>query len=183
MTLKQKITNAFVCSVFAVLALVFQIDDGLKTSEAGLRHIANEEGCRRKAYKCSADVFTVGLGHTANVNASTVLTTQQIADYFVDDIKRAESVVNSAINQHASAREYDMMVSFVYNLGAGNFKKSTLLKKFNSGENKSACDEYLRWIYVDGKNCQLKSNNCTGIIKRRWQEHQICLNGYEHAAN
>ncbi len=183
MILKQKITNAVVCSVVAVLALVFQIDAQLKTSEAGLKHVAKQEGCRLNAYQCSAFVYTAGLGHTKNVTASTVLTKQQVADYFIEDVAQAENSVDNAILRPALQHEYDMMVSFVYNLGAGNFKKSTLLKKFNRGENKSACGEYLRWIYVDGKNCQLKSSNCAGIVKRRQQEQKICLNGYEHAAN
>ncbi len=64
MSLRNKAVKAAVCSVSAVLAIVFGIDDSLSVSENGLRHIANEEGCRTQAYQCSADVLTIGLGHT-----------------------------------------------------------------------------------------------------------------------
>lgn len=179
MTVKSKVTQTIACSVVAVLAIVFDIDDGLSVSENGLRHIANEEGCRLKSYQCSAHVWTAGLGHTQGVTPDTVLTEQEVANYFVKDVATAERLVNQRITQEPSQGEYDMMVSFVYNLGAGNFSRSTLLKKFNQGDHVGACNEYPRWVFVDGKDCRLEQSNCAGIPKRRNKEKQVCLNGWE----
>lgn len=178
MSLKTKAIQAAVCSVASVLAIVFTIDSELTVSENGLRHIANEEGCRLKPYQCSANVWTVGLGHTQGVTQNTKLTEQQVAEYFVKDIAAAERVVNKHLSQTPTQGEYDMMVSFVYNLGAGNFTRSTLLKKFNQGDRAGACNEYPRWVFVNGKDCRLKQSNCAGIAKRRSIERDVCLNGW-----
>ncbi|OXX31812.1 lysozyme [Vibrio sp. V09_P4A23P171] len=179
MNLKSKATQVIVCSVTAVLAIVFNIDDELSVSENGLRHIANEEGCRLKAYQCSADRWTAGMGHTEGITASTLLTEQQVAEYFVKDVASAERFVKKQIKKKPNQAEYDMMVSFVFNLGAGNFQTSTLLRKFNQGDNLGACKQYPRWVYVNGKDCRVKENDCEGITKRRNKEMNICLNGWQ----
>ncbi len=179
MNMKQKIITSVVCSVAAVLAIVFESDTELKTSEQGLAHVANMEGCRLKAYQCSADKWTAGLGHTHSIKPGDSITLEQAADYFIEDVAQAEQIVNSSISQAPTQSEYDMMVSFVFNLGAGNFKRSTLLKKFNAGDRIGACNEYLRWVYVSGKNCRIKANNCSGIVTRREVERRVCLNGWE----
>lgn len=178
MSMKRKMTHAAVCSVTAVLAIVFNIDDELRVSENGLRHIANEEGCRAKAYQCSADVWTIGVGHTSDVRQGDTAKNEQIAQYFVKDVATAEKVVKKHITQTPSQAEYDMMVSFVFNLGAGNFASSTLLKKFNQGDHQGACKQYPRWVYVNGKDCRIAENGCVGIPKRRDQEMHICVNGW-----
>ncbi len=179
MSLKQKLTTSIVCSVAAVLAIVAEKSSPLKTSPQGLAHVANMEGCRLKAYQCSAKKWTAGLGHTLGIEAGERITLDQTADYFIEDIAQAEQVVNHAITKAASQGEYDMMVSFVFNLGAGNFRRSTLLRKFNAADRVGACNEYLRWVYVSGKNCRIKANNCNGIVIRREIERNVCLNGWE----
>lgn len=178
MSLKQRIVTSSVCSVMAVLAIVFGQSTDLKTSEQGLTHVANQEGCRLAAYQCSANRWTAGLGHTEGITERQTISLEQAANYFVEDVTKAEQVVTKAITKQANQGEFDMMVSFVFNLGAGNFKRSTLLKKFNAGQNKQACNEYLRWVYVNGKNCNLVASNCGGIVKRRETEREVCLNGY-----
>lgn len=179
MSLKTRAIQAGVCSVASVLAIVFNIDDGLGVSESGLKHIANEEGCRLKAYQCSADVWTVGLGHTQGVNQDTVLTLDEVAENFVDSIASAEKVVKRHIKHTPLQGEYDMMVSFVYNLGAGSFYKSTLLKKFNQNDRVGACEQYPRWVFVNKKDCRIDTSHCAGIPKRRAKEREVCLNGWE----
>ena len=178
MSLKTKAIQAVVCSVTSVLAIVFTIDSELSVSENGLRHIANEEGCRLKSYQCSANVWTVGLGHTKGVTKDTHITEKQAAEKFVESVAAAEKVVKKLITQKPNQGEYDMMVSFVYNLGAGNFADSTLLKLFNQGKSIEACQQYPRWIYVNGKNCLIVESNCAGIPKRRSKEQDVCLNGW-----
>ncbi len=178
MNLKQKIVSSVVCSVVAVLAIVTDINPELQTSEQGLAHILDMEGCRLKAYQCSADKWTIGAGHANGVKADDEITIEQTAHYFIEDVKTAENVVKAAITQTPTQGEFDMMVSFVYNLGAGNFQRSTLLKKFNAGDKQQACKEYLRWVYVSGKHCNDPLANCSGMVSRRQVEHDVCLNGW-----
>ncbi len=178
MSIKQKAISAVTCSLVAILALVYQIDDELITSEQGLEHIAHKEGCRAKAYQCSAKAWTIGLGRTQGVEPGNVAVDKEIAEYFINDIKTAEQQLNPLLKRPAKQHEYDMMVSFIFNLGIGNFRRSTLLKKFNNGDSIGACNEYPRWRFVSGKDCRLASSNCAGIVTRREQEREICLHGY-----
>lgn len=174
----KRLATKAICSVGVILGVVFGIDSNLATSEQGLSHIANLEGCRTQAYQCSANVWTVGVGHTKSVKPNTELSNQDIATHFVNDISSAETIVNNALKTKVTQAQYDVMVSFVFNLGAGNFQRSTLLKKFNKNDITGACNEFLRWVYVDGKDCRVKESNCAGIVKRRHIEQQACLNGW-----
>lgn len=167
------------CTVGVILALVFGGEHDLKTSEQGLTHTANYEGCRTQSYQCSADKWTAGLGHTDGVEKGDVATNKQIANWFVEDVREAEQVVNRHLHADVTQAQYDMNVSFVYNLGAGNYTRSTFLKKFNNGDPVGACNELPRWVYVNGKNCRIAANNCGGIPTRRDREQQICLHGYD----
>ncbi len=165
------------CIVAAVLALVSQNDHKLKTSPQGLAFIANLEGCENSAYQCSADVWTIGLGHTSDTKAGDMANTEEIADWFIEDVATAEKYVERYVNLPASPK-FDMAVSFVMNLGVGNFRSSTFLTSLQSGTFDAACYEFLRWVYVNGKDCRKESSNCAGIVKRRLAEKEICLNGY-----
>ncbi|MCE7729615.1 lysozyme [Vibrio campbellii] len=180
MNLKSK---AAVCSITAVLAIVFNIDDELRVSENGLRHIANEEGCRTKAYRiCSdswIDRWTIGFGHTQGVLPGQIASNQQIARFFVNDVASAERDVKRLLKKKPSQAEYDMMVSFVFHMGAANLSRSTLLKKFNQGKRKEACLQYPRWVYVQNQDCRIPESNCSGIVDRRNIEMNVCLNGWK----
>ena len=62
------------------------------------------------------------------------------------------------------------LASFVYNVGAGNFARSTLLRKLNQGDLRGACHELSRWVYAGGKRLN-------GLVSRRATEKEICLAG------
>lgn len=174
----NKLAQGVVCSVLSILAIAFNIDDDLRVSENGMRHIANAEGCRQQAYQCSANRWSIGLGHAGEISEGEVWSEEDIATAFVKDVALAEAAVTRLITLPANQGEFDMMTSFVFNLGQGNFAKSTLLKKFNAGENQAACNEYLRWVFVDGKDCRKSENKCGGIPARRSIETQVCLSGW-----
>lgn len=174
----KKLAVKTVCSVAAVLAVVFGMNTDLVTSQRGLEHIANLEGCRTQAYQCSANKWTNGLGHTSGVSEGDTVTIEEVATNYVEDVKAAEQVVISNLKVDVTSAQFDVLVSFVFNLGQGNFKRSTLLKKFNNGDATGACQEFIRWVYVNGKDCRIDTNNCSGIVKRRIIERDVCLNGW-----
>ena len=117
----KKIITSIACSVGIILSLVAGLDNTLKTSPEGLAHIANLEGCRHKTYQCSAGTWTNGVGHTAKVKQGDRVNNQEIAEYFIKDVAGAERVVTQSLRVEVTPAQYDVMVSFVFNLGAGNF--------------------------------------------------------------
>lgn len=170
-----------VCSALAVVGAIFAqgLDKDLQVSKQGLEHIAKWEGCSLKAYQCSADVWTIFLGHTGGVKEGDIGTVDDAAEAFVEDVIVAQNAVNRYLKRNVTQPQFDMLVSFVFNLGSGNLAKSTLLKKFNaSAPTKESCEQFLRWVYVDKKNCNDPKNNCSGIPERRKEENQICQFGY-----
>jgi lysozyme len=64
--------------------------------------------------------------------------------------------------------QFDALVSFVFNLGVGNFRTSTLLKKLNAGDNDGAAQEFGRWIHAGGKALP-------GLVRRREAERALFL--------
>ncbi|MFA0070043.1 lysozyme, partial [Vibrio breoganii] len=90
----KNLINKTVCSVAVVLSIVFSLAPNMQTSQQGLAHIANLEGCRTQAYRCSAHVWTNGLGHTKGVKQGDVVNEEHIARNFIADIKTAEKSVN-----------------------------------------------------------------------------------------
>lgn len=140
----------------------------MKTSEKGKALIKKYEGCRLKAYKCPAGVLTIGYGHTNNVRIDDVIT-QAEADKLLDiDIVIKEKEVNSVLRVPVTQGQYDALVSFAFNLGIGNLKKSTLLRLVNQGKYKNASNEFSRWVYAGGKVL-------AGLVKRRNEEKELFL--------
>ena len=138
----------------------------MKTSELAKAEIKEMEGLRLEAYRCPSGVLTIGYGHTGTDVTKGMKITQARADALFDgDIARTERDVDMALGMaNVSQCQYDALVSFTYNLGAGNLRKSTLLKKVKSYPgNPSIRDEFRRWVYSKGKRLP-------GLVKRRdWE--------------
>lgn len=98
-----------------------------KLSQKGLKLIMKFEGCRLTAYQCSAGVWTIGFGHTTGVKKGMTITQEQAEEYLKQDCDKFCAYVNlrsyvpitDALNQN----QFDALVSFTYNCGAGNLKK------------------------------------------------------------
>ena len=113
----------------------------------GIQLIKAFEKCRLKAYKDGGGVWTCGWGATGpGVTSSTVWTQAQADKRFEDDVNKTEGVVASLIHVQVSSNQLSALVSFTYNVGANNFRTSTLLKKLNKGDYVLA-DEFLRWVF------------------------------------
>jgi lysozyme len=71
-----------------------------------------------------------------------------------------------------SQGQFDALVSFVYNVGAGAFENSTLLEKLNAGDYRGAFDEFERWNKVTVNGEKIVSS---GLVKRRRREQELFL--------
>ena len=123
----------------------------MTTSKQGLALIAAHEGLKLKAYLCPAGVPTIGYGHTKGVRMGDTITPDQADKFLREDLADAEKAVNAQglkINQN----QYDALVSFTFNVGVGNFGKSTLLKKVKANTDDPAIrNEFARWNKGGGK--------------------------------
>lgn len=139
----------------------------MTTSKDGLEFIKREEGCKLVSYKCPAGVWTIGYGHTKHVAAGMTISMDRAEEYLREDVEEAEKVLN---NMHINFRQgqFDALVSFIFNLGAGAFNGSTLKRLIVEGASDSAiAAEFLKWnkVRVNGK---LTPND--GLTKRRKEE-------------
>ena len=143
-----------------------------KTGASGKSIIKEFEGFRAVAYLCPADVVTIGYGTTRirgkAVKLGMKITTEEAEVFLEEDLKSFEDVVNQNVNVELTQNQFDALVSFVYNVGAANFKKSTLLKKINVNKLIEASDEFLKWNKAGGKTL-------AGLTRRREAEKNLFL--------
>ena len=108
--------------------------------------IAKWEGLRAEAYLCPAGVWTIGYGHTGPDVEKGMRISQSAALLLLEaDIQPAASAVRSAARVKLNQNQFDALVSFVFNLGAGALGSSTLLGKLNRGDFEGAADEFPKW--------------------------------------
>lgn len=137
----------------------------MKTSEKINSMIKAWEGCRLKAYRCPAGVWTIGYGHTEGVKAGMTITQQQADAMFEEEIEKFEKQVRPLVaDVKLTQNQYDALVSLAYNIGVGGLKKSTLLKKVKANPNDpSIRTSFMQWIRGGGKILP-------GLQKRREME-------------
>ena len=122
------------------------------------------------AYRCPAGKWTCGYGATKGVRSGVKWTVQEAEQRLIDDLEEHGKIVKKYVNVPLSQSQYDAITSFVFNLGAGNFKSSTLLKKLNMGDYDAVPEQIMRWnkARVDGKLTPLR-----GLTRRRAAEAAI----------
>lgn len=144
----------------------------MKLNEEGYKLIQEFEGLKLSAYRCSAGVPTIGYGNTVYENGSKVKMGDKItkerantlfklfADKFAADVLK---LIKSKVSQN----QFNALVSFAYNVGIGNLKNSTLLKKVNINPDDETIEiEFLKWVNAGGKRVQ-------GLVNRRVAESKL----------
>ena len=138
----------------------------MKTSQKGIDFIKRHEGLRLKAYQDSAGVWTIGYGSTGGVREGDVINEMQAETLLRVDLHTAEKEVNRhrlPLNQN----QFDALVSFTFNVGAGAFRNSTLLKRIKENVNHPDIpNQFRRWVYAGGKKLN-------GLVKRREEESKL----------
>ena len=138
----------------------------MKTSEEGLALIKKFEGCELDAYQCSAGVWTIGYGHTKGVQEGDQWS-QSHAEHMLEvELEEYEGYINDYVTAPLSQKQFDAMVSWVYNLGPANLKASTLLVKLNQGDYPKVPEQIRRWNKAAGKVLP-------GLVRRREAEAQL----------
>jgi lysozyme len=139
-----------------------------KISKNGLELIKRWEGCRTNAYLCPAGVWTIGYGHTKTATPGMMISHSRADDLLLEDLKRFEEAVRRLVTVPLSQNQFDALVSFIFNVGEGAFKGSTLLKLLNSGNYSSAANQFSKWVYAGKKVLP-------GLVARREDEYQLFI--------
>lgn len=134
--------------------------------------IKSFEGCKLKAYQCSAKKWTIGYGNTYFEDGTLV----KIGDAITQD--KAEQLFELIANEfsekvaklvplHITPNQFGALVSFAYNCGVVNLQKSTLLKKVNANHNDPSIKaEFIKWNKAGGKVL-------AGLTRRREAESNL----------
>lgn len=148
----------------------------METSDRGLALIKQHEGLRLEAYPDAGYGWgraTIGYGHTAQAGPPGVvqgmkITVSDAEQILRNDLRKFEGYVKSAVHVPLNQHQFDALVSWTFNLGPGNLKTSTMLRKLNAGDYQGAADEMLRWNKSNGKVL-------AGLTKRREAERALFI--------
>lgn len=146
----------------------------MKISEYAEEVLKEYEGLRLKAYRCPSGVLTIGYGHTKKVKPGDVIDKETAHRFFVEDVEDVEKLLDAERYSSTLSRgQYDALVSFIFNLGWGKFRSSTLRKKLlNNVDDISIPNEFRRWVYGTDPKTGTKIK-LPGLVKRREWEAQM----------
>ena len=137
----------------------------MKISQEGLSLIKKFEGCELEAYRCAANVLTIGYGSTKGVKEGDTITQEEADELLLNEMEEYEGYINDLVEVNLKQNEFDALVSWVFNLGPANLKSSTLLKVLNSTHKdwNDIPTQIKRWNKAGGKVLQ-------GLVRRREAE-------------
>ena len=122
----------------------------MRLSDQGLQLIQQFEGFRSAVYLDPKGLQTIGYGHKLQPGESfpNGVTEAQATDLLLADVSTAEGAVNRLVTVPLNQGQFDALVDFTFNLGAGNLQSSTLLKLLNQSNIQGAADEFLKWNHA-----------------------------------
>lgn len=138
---------------------------------------SSQEGVSLAPYndRLANDVQTVCFGET-HVQMRRY-TMEQCRDMLGDSLAGYAEGVRSATPGFDSLTDGQRTaaIDLAYNAGLANYKGSTLRKRYVARDFPGACSEYIKWRFVNGRDCSIAANRCSGIYKRRLLERAACL--------
>ena len=135
----------------------------MNISKEGLALIKKFEGCELKAYRCPANVLTIGYGVTKGVTEDMEITQQEADEMLAGELIEYTEYINNMVKVALNQGQFDALTAWIYNLGPTNFKDSTLLRVLNEGRYNEVPQEIKRWNKANGQVLN-------GLIKRREAE-------------
>ena len=141
----------------------------MNISRAGLTLIKGFEKLRLTAYLDAVGVWTIGYGHTLSAMPGMQISELRALDLLQQDVENAEFAVQSFVHAPLTQYQFDALVSFVFNIGVGAFRSSTILRLINErAADMRIAAEFKRWVYGNGKKLG-------GLEVRRAAERRMYL--------
>ena len=148
--------------------LALGLSASLATAGVG---IATHEDLVLGTYVDPVGIITSCYGHVdKSLRLGQKFTEDECLEQLAKDLSSHNKDMMRLIKVPLSEQEHAAYLSFVYNIGSGNLRSSTLLRKLNTGDRVGACNELLKWRFAKGKELR-------GLVKRREQEKELCLSG------
>lgn len=162
MAMPPKLKNSVIAAITAgAIAIAAALITG-PTGNDGL------EGVRYQPYRDVVGVWTVCYGHTGrDIMLGKTYTETECKALLDKDLSTVARQINPYIKVPIPETTRGALYSFVYNVGTGNFKTSTLLRKINQGDIQGACEQLKRWNKAGGVVWK-------GLITRREIEREVC---------
>lgn len=137
-------------------------------SQKGIDLIKTFEGCKLFAYRDSVGIPTIGYGHIKDVKMGMSITQKQAEEFLKGDIKPVERLLNG-MGINYTQNQFDALTSWIFNLGEGNFKKSTMYKNIVARKSDvEITDQMVKWVNAGGRPL-------LGLKKRRVAEANMFL--------
>jgi len=156
-------------TIIAVILLgIWMIKGGLLKDEE-LNFIREVEGLEHNAYQDEGGVWTIGYGHTRGVKEGDSISTHKANTYLNTDLIAFEIQLQRLVRVELTQNQYTALLSFIYNIGATQFAKSTLLKYVNEKKFDLVPDELRKWNRVNGEVS-------LGLTRRRDKEAILFAN-------
>lgn len=134
--------------------------------------VSHYEGLRTSAYIDPVGIPTICYGHTATARMGQTMSQADCERLLERDLGDALAAVDAMVRVPLPVERRAALASFVYNVGPGQFSKSTLLRKLNAGDPQGACAELSRWVYAGGRELP-------GLVRRRAAERELCEYGLQ----
>lgn len=140
----------------------------MKTSQNGIDLIKQFERCRLEAYKAlsTEKYFTIGYGHMgADVKQGMIISQARAEELLKTDLEKCEKSVTTATAKYSglNQNQFDALVSFTYNCGAGN-----LAKLVEGRTLAQVAEAIMKYNKADGKEL-------AGLTRRRKAERELFI--------
>jgi lysozyme len=143
-----------------------------KVYDKGVELTKESEGFRSRLYNDAADYCTIGYGHLiklAPCDGNEIsefragISVPQGTEILRRDMAKAERGIMTLVYADLTDGQYGALCDFVFNVGVGNFRASTLRRRVNASDFDRVPFEFRRWVYAGGRKL-------SGLAKRREKE-------------
>lgn len=147
----------------------------MQISDLGIQLVKGFEGLYLESYLDTADVWTIGWGHTGEVDgqvldAGMMITEEKAIELFKLDMQEFEEAVTELITVPLQQHQFDALVTFTYNVGKTALRTSTLRKLLNAGNYEAVPEQMNRWNKSGGRIT-------AGLVRRRKSEGHLFATG------
>ena len=151
--------------LWSTIEWLLPIKEGKKMhiSKEGIALIKKFEGCELEAYQDSVGVWTIGYGHTKDVEEGLKITQEEAEAMLNTELEEYEGYVEHYVEVPLTQCQFDALVCWTYNLGPTNLASSTMLKVLNKGMYEEVPYQMKRWNKAGGEVLQ-------GLVRRREAE-------------